>query len=221
VLVPDEPALMTRETWSVVINYAGEGYVADHASEFPGESNREPTPEEQRSFEDAVLRQLRENRLARNDQIPAGWSKTLDVRWAMSPRYDAERDTLSWAEDLRLEGYAERVTNFKVCVLGRRGFVAMQANADMRHLPVLMDGMWRAARVDFEPGLRRQDYRPGRDPKSRYDTIGLVIGKPYEDPRLIWIGAVIMGGLALALVGLAVVFAKVFGTRKAPASSVS
>ncbi|MEM8713584.1 MAG: DUF2167 domain-containing protein [Planctomycetota bacterium] len=89
----------------------------------------------------------------------AGYPTVELVGWAEAPRYDASEKKLYWAKELNFEGSDEAVLNYDVRVLGRRGYLQLQAVAPMSSVDEVHAGMKTLLPVtNFTEGSRYSDF---------------------------------------------------------------
>jgi uncharacterized membrane-anchored protein len=83
------------------------------------------------------------------------------VGWAQPPRYDAASKRIYWARELDFEGGQSHTLNYDIRVLGREGYLSMNAVADMRDMAMVKEGMQRVLPMaQFDAGHAYADYKP-------------------------------------------------------------
>jgi uncharacterized membrane-anchored protein len=99
------------------------------------------------------------------------------VGWAAPPHYDAASHKLYWAKDLKFEGEDADTLNYNIRMLGRRGYLELNAVAGIdqfaaidKQTPEIL-GM-----VDFKEGSRYADFDPKTDKVAKYGIAALVAG---------------------------------------------
>ena len=158
-LVPDDSQLGLDHSWAVAVTYSDEGYVSD---------------EDAAAIDyDEMLAQLKQEALDANDERKqAGYGTVELVGWAQPPRYDAASKRLHWAKELVFDGDSAHTVNYDIRVLGRNGFLSLNAIADAADLPRVRQGMEQVLPMaQFDAGQQYADYQPGRDVAAR-----LVVG---------------------------------------------
>ncbi len=109
-----------------------------------------------------------------------GFPEQSLVGWAKDPAYDSSRKILRWAKHIRFkydDGQENNVLNYDVRILGRRGFVTLQAVADIADADaVIAKGDYLASLVAFDDGYGYADYDAATDAVSDYTIGGLVAG---------------------------------------------
>ena len=162
-LVPVAEPLGTEHSWAVVLTYSDEGYVSDEdAAEIDY---------------DELLEEMQEQTRDANEYLAEeGYATSELVGWAQAPHYDAVNKRLHWAQHFQFEGNEGGTLNYDIRVLGREGFLSMNAVADIDDLPrvnAAMDDVLQMA--TFNPGLTYADYQEG-DRTAAYGLAALVGG---------------------------------------------
>ena len=162
-LVPVAEPLGTEHSWAVVLTYSDEGYVSDEdAAEIDY---------------DELLEEMQEQTRDANEYLAEeGYATSELVGWAQAPHYDAVNKRLHWAQHIQFEGNEGGTLNYDIRVLGREGFLSMNAVADIDDLPrvnAAMDDVLPMA--TFNPGLTYADYKEG-DRTAAYGLAALVGG---------------------------------------------
>ena len=162
-LVPVAEPLGSEHSWAVVLTYSDEGYVSDEdAAEIDY---------------DELLEDMQQQTLDSNEYLSEqGYPTSELVGWAQAPHYDAVNKRLHWAQHIQFEGNEGGTLNYDIRVLGREGFLSMNAVADIDDLPrvnAAMDDVLQMA--TFNPGLTYADYQEG-DRTAAYGLAALVGG---------------------------------------------
>lgn len=172
-----------NKEWFIVFEYFPVGYVKDDDH---GEIDAAALLESITRATDAANREREDM-----GELP------LYVRgWFVEPHYDAQTHNLVWALEAQEEGELDRVVNYNVRVLGRKGYMSAtlvtgkaQAAAEKAEIDRLL------ARFSYNEGNRYADFLPG-DKVAKVGLAALVAG-----------GA----GVAAAKLGFFAVLAKFFG----------
>ena len=211
-LVPDDAGLGMDHSWAVVVTYSDEGYVSD---------------EDAAKIDfDEMLTQMKQDTLEANDERKqAGFGTVELVGWAQPPLYDAASKHIHWAKELAFEGEAGHTVNYDIRVLGRNGFLSLNAVADHADLGRVRQGMTQVLPMaQFDPGQRYADYQPGSDKVAAYGIAALVGGGLAAKAGFFAkIGAMLLAGkklVALLLVGLVGAFGRLFGRKKKDETAV-
>lgn len=163
-LVPKAEPLGSEHSWAIVLTYSDEGYVSDEdAAEIDY---------------DELLADMQAQSEEDNEYLAEAGYPTSDlVGWAQAPHYDAVNKRLHWAKHLQFEGVEGGTLNYDIRVLGRKGFLSMNAVADMADLPrvnAAMGGVLQMAK--FDPGLAYADFNEDTDHTAAYGLAALVGG---------------------------------------------
>ena len=164
-LVPENAPLESDHSWAVLVTYSDDGYVSD--------------ADAAKIDYDEILADMKEATADGNpSRKEAGYDEIEIVGWAQPPRYDAAGKRLYWARELALKGgSAQNTLNYDIRVLGRAGYLSMNAIAGMNDLALVRDGMTRVLPMaEFDAGKRYADYKPGTDKAAAYGLAALVGG---------------------------------------------
>jgi uncharacterized membrane-anchored protein len=163
-LVPDNARLDSDHSWAVVVTYSDEGHIDDEdAAKVDYEQ---------------VMKDMKEASAEENDaRKDAGYGTVQIIGWAQPPRYDAAAKRIYWARELDFSDADANTLNYDIRVLGREGYLSMNAVADMKDLAMVQDGMQRVLPMaQFNPGHAYADYKPGTDKLAGYGLAALVGG---------------------------------------------
>ncbi|HSE11007.1 MAG TPA: DUF2167 domain-containing protein [Rudaea sp.] len=164
-LVPVAAPLSDPEkSWAVVITYEDEGHVSDKdaaAIDY-----------------DALLKQMRQDTAAANpERKRQGYAEVELVGWAARPHYDATTNKLYWAKELSFDGGREHALNYDIRVLGRGGYLSLNAVAGMNQLHQIETEMQKVlALTEFGAGQRYTDFNASTDKVAAYGLGALVAG---------------------------------------------
>ena len=164
-LVPDNAPLDSDHGWAVLVTYSDDGYVSDEDATKVDYTK--------------VLADMKSATTEENaERKKQGYHQITLVGWAQPPRYDAAGKRMYWARELAVEGQsAQHTLNYDIRVLGRDGYLSMNAIAGMNDLAMVQDGMTRVLPMaEFDSGHRYADYKPGHDKLAAYGLAALVGG---------------------------------------------
>ncbi len=162
-LFPSSAGVATSNLWAVVLHYDAVGHVAD-------------TGADAIDFAKVLVDLKRAAGEASKDRVRDGFPSIEVTRWASPPRYDGISHKFHWAKELRFGG-SDRVLNYNIRVLGRRGMLVMNAVAPMSRFSEIEAAMPKIlGLVDFEPGHRYADFEAGKDKVAPYGLAALVAG---------------------------------------------
>jgi uncharacterized membrane-anchored protein len=120
-VVPRGRGLLDEHGWAVVVTYSDDGYVSDEDAakiDYAG-----------------MLKDMQEEtRDANSERKDAGYETVDLVGWAVPPRYDAASRKMYWAKELDFAGTPQHTLNYDIRVLGRRGYLSLNAVAGMSDL---------------------------------------------------------------------------------------
>jgi uncharacterized membrane-anchored protein len=152
-----------EESWAAVVTYADDGYVTDKDA-----ADIEPTK---------LLASLKEGEAEDNEaRAKDGFPAATITGWAEPPYYDNATKRIYWAQRLKFADTPEETLNYKIRILGREGFLAINFVARMADLPAVKSATPTVLNMaTFEPGATYADYKEG-DKTSGYGLAGLVAG---------------------------------------------
>lgn len=150
--------------WAVVVTYSDDGHVADS----------EASTLDYAKMLDEMQAQTRDSNAARRKQ---GYPGLELVGWATPPHYDSGTNKLYWAKELAFDGAPEHTLNYDIRVLGRGGYLSMNAVAGMSQLGMIQREMPKVlALTDFDAGQRYTDFDASTDKVAAYGIGALVAG---------------------------------------------
>ncbi len=190
-IVPRSPGLTADDSWAVVVTYSDDGYVSDDDAA-------------KIDYSELLTTMQDEIREANPERQKAGYG-TLDlVGWAVPPRYDASSKKLHWARELSFNGEPAHVLNYDIRVLGRHGYLSLNAVSGMSEVAMVREGMDRLLPLtEFDQGARYADHNPSTDKVAAYGVATLIGGGLAAKAGLFAkIGLVLAKFWKLALIGL-------------------
>ncbi len=205
-VVPTATPLDHEKSWAVVVTFSDEGYVSDEDAA--------------KTDYDALLAELKnatnEENAARKE---AGYEPVNLVGWAVPPRYDAASKKLYWAKEIAFQGGEQHTLNYDVRVLGRRGFLSLNAVAGMSELNAVQTGMQQLLpSAEFNAGARYADYDSGTDKAAGYGIAALIGGGIAAKTGLLAkLGVLLLAGKKLIIflvLGLFAFVGKLFRGKK-------
>lgn len=205
-LVPDNAPLDSEHGWAVLVTYSSEGHVSDEdASKI--------------DYKQMLADMKQQTHEANDERKKAGYDAVELVGWAQPPSYDSAAKKLYWAKELQFGDSTEHALNYDIRVLGREGFLSLNAIAGMGDLAMVRDGMTRVLPMaEFDDGHRYADYKPGSDKLATYGLAALVGGGIAAKAGLFAkLGVLLLAAkkfIVLLLVGAAALVKKFFGKDK-------
>ena len=190
-LFPEEVGpLSDSMAYAVEISYSEEGYIDDEDA--------------QELDYDDLLEQMQEDTEEGNAaRADAGYVPVHFLGWAAQPFYDAENKKLHWAKELQFEGETTNTLNYNIRVLGRRGYLNLNAIGTMEVLPQFQQDVDKVlASVSFNEGHRYSDFNPDIDRIAAYGIGGLIAGKLLTKVGFLAVLAKFWKVIALAVAGI-------------------
>jgi uncharacterized membrane-anchored protein len=163
-LVPADVPLSDPNSWAVVITYNSDGYVSD---------------DEAASIDyDAMLKEMQQAAIDQNDEREkAGYGRLDIVGWAARPHYEKSTNRIYWAQELKFSGAEENTLNYDIRVLGREGYLSLNAVSNMSALNHIEEQMPKViAMAEFNQGARYADFNESTDKIAGYGLAALVGG---------------------------------------------
>lgn len=198
-VVPRDGDLLGDKGWAVVVTYADEGYVSDE------DAAKIDYTEMLQDMKDEAKEGSKERR-------EAGYGGIDLIGWAEPPHYDASAKKLYWAKELAFEGSENHTLNYDIRVLGRRGYLSLNAVAGMGELGQVRTGMQQLLpSVEFDQGARYADYDSSTDKTAAYGLAALVGGGIAAKAGLFGKIGVLLLGLKKLLIPLVLVIGAFFG----------
>lgn len=167
ILPSDDPhVLLDDNSWAVVVTYVPDGYVSD--ADAAGIDY------------DKMLRDMQESAHDENaERRKQGFPEVELAGWAEPPHYDTASHKLYWARDLIFSqnGHSGHSLNYDIRVLGRQGYLSLNAVAPVDQLAQVKADMPEVlAMTDFDAGQRYTDFDKSTDKLAAYGIGALVAG---------------------------------------------
>lgn len=163
-LVPKNFDPFSDQTWAATIRFESEGYVKDDDADKINYSD--------------LLKQMQEGAAKASEQrVKQGYGAVALVGWATPPRYDKNAKKLFWAKELKFAGENQNTLNYNIRILGRRGYLVINAIGGMGELRTIENVTPQIlSMVEFSPGNRYGDFVASTDKVATYGIAGLVAG---------------------------------------------
>lgn len=209
-LFRSDASLTGDASWGVVITYDEDGYVKDDEAD-------------KINYAD-LLKDMKESTVAANEERQkAGYEKVELIGWAEPPHYDRASHKLYWAKELQFGADPERILNYDIRALGRRGVLSLNAVSSTKQLQSVRQDMQQVLTfVEFSEGHRYSDFVPGADKVAAYGIGGLIAGKLLAKAGLfkIILGALLAAKkfVVVALIGLGLLLRKLFSRKSSDTS---
>lgn len=165
-LFPEETTpLSDNFSYAVEVTYSEEGFIEDEDAEDIDY--------------DELLEGMKEDVKEVNPQrIEQGFPAVELVGWASEPFYDKGTKKLHWAKELKFGDSEVNTLNYNIRILGRKGYLNMNAIGNMDALPrVKEDIRGILESVEFNQGFKYSDFNPDLDDVAAYGIGGLIAGK--------------------------------------------
>ncbi|HEY8683694.1 MAG TPA: DUF2167 domain-containing protein [Rhodanobacter sp.] len=207
----DPHVLLDNRDWAVVVTYTADGYVSD--ADAAKIDYTEMLQKMQKGAEESNPERLKQ-----------GYPAIELVGWAEPPHYDDASHKLYWARDLKFtkaDGTAEgQSLNYDIRVLGRRGYLSLNAVAPIDELDKVRADMPQVlAMTEFDTGERYADYDSKTDKLAAYGIAALVAGGIAAKAGLFAkLGLMLLALKKFIIIGIAAIagmFRKLFNRSKA------
>ena len=204
-VVPTTVPLSSEHAWAVVITRTDEGHVAD--------------ADAQKTDYAQMLKDLQQGVAEANtERKKAGYSEMTLVGWAAPPHYDAATKKLYWARELSFSDADQHTLNYDVRVLGRTGYLSLNAVAGIGDSAAVQAGMQQLLpMVEFDAGQRYADFNPSTDKLAAYGIAALVAGGIAAKAGLFAkIGVILLAakkGIILVVAAIGAAIKKLFGGK--------
>jgi uncharacterized membrane-anchored protein len=197
-VVPKGRGVLDDHGWAVVVTYSDDGYVSDEDAA--------------KIDYDDLLQEMKDGTKEENEaRKDAGYGTVDLVGWATPPRYDAASKKLYWAKELKFDGAEHNTLNYDIRVLGRRGYLSLNAVAGMSDLADVQTGMQQLLpMVEFDQGSRYADFDGSSDKVAAYGIAALIGGGIAAKAGLFAKLGVLLLGLKKLLIPIGLVIAASF-----------
>ena len=152
-------------TYAVEITYSNDGYINDEDAK-------------DLNYDD-LLNQMQEDTNASNpERKKLGYPSIELLGWASPPFYDQENKKLHWAKEIKFEGEDINTLNYNIRVLGRNGYLNLNAIGTIDILPEFKKDVNQILNsVSFTEGNKYTNFNPEIDNVAAYGIAGLIAGK--------------------------------------------
>ncbi|CAL2080704.1 DUF2167 domain-containing protein [Tenacibaculum sp. 190524A02b] len=199
----DITPLSENFSYAVEITYSDEGYINDEDAK-------------DLNYED-LLEQMQDDANKGNEErSKLGYPAIELVGWASQPFYDATNKKLHWAKELKFEGEEINTLNYNIRVLGRKGYLNLNAIGTIDVLPNFNKDVNQVLQsVSFTQGNTYADFNPEIDKVAAYGIGGLIAGKILTKVGFFALLLKFWKFIAIAIIGAFTAFKnKIFGTSK-------
>ena len=205
-ILPANATPLDKDGWAVVITYSDDGHVSD--------------ADAAKTDYTKLLKDMQEQTRDSNEERKKQGYGTVDlVGWATPPHYDTSTNKLYWAKELAFSGEPSHTLNYDIRVLGRGGYLSLNAVAGINQLPLVESKMQNVlAMTEFDAGQRYGDFNASTDKIAAYGIGALVAGTIAAKAGLFAkLLAVIIAAKKIIIAGLiavAAAFKKFFSRKK-------
>lgn len=161
----DIPVLGDDFTYAIEITYSEDGYIDDDDAE-------------DIDYDD-LLEEMQEGAIEENkERVKLGYPTADIIGWAAEPFYDHDAKKLHWAKEIKFDGAEMNTLNYNIRILGRKGYLNLNAISEMDMLPLVRDNIDNViSSAEFNEGNRYSDFNPEFDEVAAYGIGGLIAGK--------------------------------------------
>ncbi len=141
------------------------------------------------------------------------------VGWAERPYYDKDLKVLHWAKQLKFNNDSSDVLNYDIRVLGKNGYMILQAISDMEELPnIKAISNQLVSSVEFDNGYTYNDFDPTKDKIAEWTIGGLIAGNILAKAGLFTKLGLLLAKfwkvILVAIVAIGAFFKKIFGKKE-------
>lgn len=189
-------------TYAVEITYSDEGYIDDEDAK-------------DINYDDLLSEMKGDAETGNKERKKLGYPTIDLVGWASKPFYDQSNKKLHWAKELNFEGDSINTLNYNIRVLGKTGFLNLNAIGNMDVLPIFKNDVNEILNsVSFTDGNTYADFNPDVDKVAAYGIGGLIAGKLLAKAGFFALILKFWKVIAIAVAGAFSLFKnKIFGTK--------
>lgn len=164
-LLPKHTSPMQDSSYAINITFSDEGYIEDDDAKEIDYTDLLETMQEDSKYENEQREQM-------------GYPTVELIRWASPPFYDEANKKLHWAKELSFASSPEHTLNYNIRILGRSGYLQLNAIGEMYVLDDVKDNIDPIlSSVNFNEGHRYADFNPSMDKVAAVGIGGLIAGK--------------------------------------------
>ena len=204
-VVPAATPLTDEHSWAVVITRTDDGHVSDEDAAKTDYAQ--------------LLKDMQKADVDDNaERKKAGYPELNLIGWAAPPRYDAANKKLYWARELASSDADQHTLNYDIRILGRSGYLSLNAVAGMNDIATVQSGMQQLLpSVEFDPGKRYADFDASHDRLAEYGIAALIGGGIAAKAGLFAkLGVILLAAkkfVILIVAGIAAFIRKLFGGK--------
>lgn len=190
-------------TYAVEITYSDEGYIND---------------DDAKDIDyDELLSEMQSDADAANEEREKLGYPTIElIGWASKPFYDETSKKLHWAKELNFGGDSINTLNYNIRVLGRSGFLNLNAIGTIDVLPQFKNDVDQILNsITFSEGNTYADFNPDIDKVAAYGIGGLIAGKLLAKAGFFALLLKFWKVIAIAIAGgFGILKNKIFGSKE-------
>lgn len=192
----DVTPLSDNFTYAVELTYSEEGYIEDEDAK-------------DLDYDDLLSEMQTDAKELNPERVKQGYEPVELVGWASEPFYDTKNKKLHWAKELKFGETEINTLNYNIRVLGRKGYLNMNAIGDITVLPIFQEDINKVlSSVDFQEGYKYSDFNPDYDKVAAYGIGGLIAGKILAKAGFFVLIAKFWKIIAVAVIGAIAAFKK-------------
>jgi len=190
-------------SYAVEITYSDEGYIEDDDAK-------------DIDYNDLLEEMQNDTEAANEERVSLGYPTMDLIGWASTPFYDEVNKKLHWAKELKFQGEDINTLNYNIRVLGRKGFLNLNAIGTIDVLPEFKNDVDEILNsVSFTEGNTYADFNPEYDKVAAYGIGGLIAGKLLAKAGVFAVILKFWKFIAIGAVGLFSAFKnKIFGRKE-------
>jgi len=206
-LMPEDATVMSDSAFFIDITYTNDGYVDD--------------ADAKKIDSDDMLSDMQKEAKETNKlRAEMGYESVELVGWAAPPYYDAENKKLHWAKELKFGDAEINTLNYNIRVLGRKGYLQLNAISDVGVLPQVNASIQPIlSSVNFKSGNTYADFNPKMDKVAAYGIGGLIAGKVLAKAGILAKLGILLAKfwkvIAIAVIAFGAGIRKIFSGRSA------
>jgi len=206
-LMPEEATVMSDSAFFINITYTNDGYVDDSDAK-------------KIDYDDMLSDMQKSAKETNKLRAEMGYESVELVGWAAPPYYDSENKKLHWAKELKFGDTEVNTLNYNIRVLGRKGYLQLNAISDVSALPQVNANIQPILNsVNFKPGNTYADFDSSMDKVAAYGIGGLIAGKVLAKAGILAKLGILLAKfwkiIAVAIIAFGAGIRKIFSGRSA------
>lgn len=206
-LMPEDATVMSDSAFFIDITYTNDGYVDDSDAK-------------KIDYDDMLSDMQKEAKEANKLRAEMGYESVKLVGWAAPPYYDSENKKLHWAKELKFGDAEINTLNYNIRVLGRKGYLQLNAISDVSALPQVNANIQPILNsVNFKSGNTYAEFNPDIDKVAAYGIGGLIAGKVLLKAGILAKLGILLAKfwkiIAIAVIAIGAGIRKIFSGRSA------